>query len=107
MNVIFRAQHGDVGPWDVREEDVSYQAWQEHVFERWPNSGCQGTPAERQGEHDGGACHSRTERVSVVVVVVMVVVVWKLLSPQFSPPPLFLSHHVSLGEFTYRMRTCR
>jgi len=56
MNVIFRTQHGDVGPWDVPEGDVSYQSWQEHVFERWPNATCRTTPAERAGEGDEGAC---------------------------------------------------
>ncbi len=56
MKVLFRAQHGDMGPWDVREEDVSYQAWQERVFETWPNSTSRGAGAERGPEHEG-ACH--------------------------------------------------
>jgi hypothetical protein len=56
MKVLFRAQHGDVGPWDLREEDVSYQAWQERVFQTWPDSTCPRSQVEREGENNEGAC---------------------------------------------------
>lgn len=51
MKLLFRAQHGDIGPLEVGEGDVTYEGLQERVFELWPKSTSRGVPVEREEEH--------------------------------------------------------